>query len=136
VAAGPESVGGQGEEGKSERKREGRFGKGSESGEGRPEGKGEGRFGKDGEGGPKKFARKGGDHRSQVWVLENGKLRAVAVTTGIDDGALVEVSGEGLKVGDRVVVNEITPESKADQRRGPTLPNQNQNQFRPPGPRI
>ena len=137
VAAGPGIAGAQSEEDKSERKRERRLGKGSESGERRPEGKGEDHPGRGGEGsGAKRFARKGGEHPSQVWVLENGKLRAVAVMTGIDDGALVEVSGEGLKVGDRVVVNEITPESRADQRRGPTLPNQNQNQFRPPGPRI
>jgi hypothetical protein len=47
-------------------------------------------------------------NQSQVWVLDAAdKLRPVKVTTGIDDGALIEVSGEGLKPGDRVVVNQV-----------------------------
>jgi HlyD family secretion protein len=47
-------------------------------------------------------------NQSQVWVLDAAdKLRPVKVTTGIDDGALIEVSGEGLNPGDRVVVNQV-----------------------------
>jgi len=66
-------------------------------------------------------ARDGGDRpgrgesrraHSQVWVLnDDGTLKAVAVTTGLDDGALIEVSGSDLHTGDKVVVNAITPES-------------------------
>jgi multidrug efflux pump subunit AcrA (membrane-fusion protein) len=72
-----------------------------------------------------------------VWVLlENDELKAVPVTTGIDDGALIEVSGQGLKPGDRVVVNAVTArESGADRRGATTSPNQGQ-AFRPPGPRL
>lgn len=74
-------------------------------------------------------------HRSQVWVLlENGKLQAVPVTTGIDDGALVEVSGPGLKAGDRVVVNAVVAGEAAPDRHAAPAPNPGQ-AFRPPGPR-
>lgn len=54
--------------------------------------------------------------KSRVWVLNgDGTLRPVGVTTGLDDGALIEVSGEDLKPGDKVVVNQIVP---SDQGRG------------------
>ncbi len=103
----------------------GRHGDGK-PGEGRREHRGEGRSGH------------GPEHRSQVWVLlASGELEAVPVTTGIDDGALIEVSGPGLKEGDRVVVNAISEKSTASggDRREPGFPNQNQS-FRPPGPRL
>jgi HlyD family secretion protein len=62
-------------------------------------------------------------HRSRVWVLaEDGSLRPVQVTTGIDDGALIEVSGDGLQPGDRVVVNAAGAEARrapAGQAQGP-----------------
>jgi hypothetical protein len=45
----------------------------------------------------------------------DGTLRAVEVTTGLDDGALIEVSGEDLKPGDKVVVNQT---NTSDQGRG------------------
>jgi len=55
-------------------------------------------------------------HKSRVWVLSgDGTLRAVEVTTGLDDGALIEVSGEDLQPGDKVVVNQVNP---SDQGRG------------------
>jgi len=54
-------------------------------------------------------------------------LKPVRVTIGIDDGSLVEVSGEGLKEGDRVVVNQV---DASGERRGPGGPGQT---FRPPG---
>jgi len=56
-------------------------------------------------------------------VLSNGTLRPVAVTIGLDDGTLVEVSGKGLTAGDQVVVNEIKP---GEQRQRAAPPNQNQ----------
>jgi len=75
-----------------------------------------------------------GARRTRVWVMnDEGSLRPVPVTTGIDDGALIEVSGEGLEAGDKVVVNE----TGAEQRRASAVQNQGQNQFlRQPGPRL
>jgi HlyD family secretion protein len=115
-------------QGRTEGRTEGRGERGNRPrGEGRPERQGGGRT----------TARR--EHRSQVWVLlENGELKAVPVTTGIDDGALIEVSGQGLKPGDRVVVNAVSAKDSAAERRGATTPpNQGQGQaFRPPGPRL
>jgi HlyD family secretion protein len=57
---------------------------------------------------------------SQVWLLAaDDTLHPLKVTTGIDDGALIEVSGDGLKTGDRVVVNQI---DSSGERRGPNAP--------------
>jgi HlyD family secretion protein len=79
--------------------------------------------------------------KSRVWVLNgDGTLRAVEVTTGLDDGALIEVSGKDLNPGDKVVVNQIVP---GDQGRGgaganPAFrPGQGQGQGAGPGgPRL
>jgi HlyD family secretion protein len=47
------------------------------------------------------------DHpSSRVWVLQDGHIRPLRVKTGLDDGSLIEVSGEGLTAGAQVVVNE------------------------------
>ncbi len=46
---------------------------------------------------------------ARLWVLRSGKLVPVRVRVGLDDGTLVEVSGDDLKVGDEVVVNAIRP---------------------------
>jgi HlyD family secretion protein len=46
---------------------------------------------------------------ARVWVTRDGKLVPVQVRTGLDDGTLVEVSGDGLKEGDVVVVNAVRP---------------------------
>jgi HlyD family secretion protein len=74
-----------------------------------------------------------GAHRGRVWVMsDDGTLRPLPVSTGIDDGALIEVAGEGLQAGDKVVVNE----AGAEQRRPGPSPNQNQNLLRQPGPRL
>ena len=43
---------------------------------------------------------------ARVWVLKDGQLTPVPVKVGLDDGTLVEVSGEGLQPGDKVVVSE------------------------------
>ena len=63
---------------------------------------------------------------SRVWVMRAGVLTPVSVTTGLDDGTLIEVKSDSLAPGDQVVVNEARP-AKADapvnqQRRfGPRL---------------
>lgn len=54
---------------------------------------------------------------SRVWVLQDQQINPVPVTTGLDDGSLIEVSGEGLTVGAQVVVNEAR-----QQERRPTEP--------------
>jgi len=46
---------------------------------------------------------------SRIWVQSDGGLRPLEVTTGLDDGTLIEVSGEGLAAGQPVVVNEARP---------------------------
>ena len=47
--------------------------------------------------------------RAQIWLLRDDKLVSVRVHTGLDDGTLIEVAGEDLKVGDVVVVNAVRP---------------------------
>jgi HlyD family secretion protein len=47
--------------------------------------------------------------RAQIWLLRDGKLVSVRVHTGLDDGTLIEVAGEDLKVDDVVVVNAVRP---------------------------
>ena len=115
-------------QGRTEGRAEGRGERGGRPrGEGRPERRGEGRT-----------SGRRGEHRSQVWVLlENGELKAVPVTTGIDDGALIEVSGPGLKPGDKVVVNAVAAKESGSgaERRAASAPNPGQ-AFRPPGPRL
>jgi HlyD family secretion protein len=74
-------------------------GEGGAGGEGA--GRAGGRPGRSGSGGPP----------GRVWVLENGQLRQVRVRTGLDDGTLIEVAGDGLKAGDTVVVNAIRPDT-------------------------
>jgi len=49
---------------------------------------------------------------SRVWLLRDGHLKPVRVTTGLDDGSVIEISGEGLAVGDPVVVNEARPQER------------------------
>lgn len=49
------------------------------------------------------------DHRGgarQIWVLDQGEPRAIAVTTGISDGRVTEVSGEGLSEGLLVITEQ------------------------------
>jgi HlyD family secretion protein len=62
--------------------------------------------------------------RAQLWLLRGGKLLSVRVHTGLDDGTLIEVAGDDLKVGDVVVVNAVRPNVP------PTAP---QGENRPPG---
>jgi HlyD family secretion protein len=46
---------------------------------------------------------------ARIWVLRNGTLTPVVVRTGLDDGTLIEIWSEDLKVGDEVVVNAVRP---------------------------
>ena len=62
--------------------------------------------------------------RAQIWLLRDGKLVSVRVHTGLDDGTLIEVTGEELKVGDVVVVNAVRPN---------TTPTEVSGENRPPG---
>ena len=62
--------------------------------------------------------------RAQIWLLRDGKLVAVRVHTGLDDGTLIEVAAEDLKVGDVVVVNAVRPNAPPTE-----VPGEN----RPPG---
>jgi HlyD family secretion protein len=66
----------------------------------------------------------GAGGRAQIWLLRDGKLVSVRVHTGLDDGTLIEVAGEDLKVGDMVVVNAVRPNA------APTEP---PGENRPPG---
>ena len=72
------------------------------------------------------------EHRGQVWVLADGKIHPVAVTTGLDDGTMIEVSGPGLTEGTVVVVNEIGP----DDEKRPSASTPLNPAIRPGGPRF
>jgi HlyD family secretion protein len=65
--------------------------------------------------------------RAQIWLLRDGKLVSVRVHTGLDDGTLIEVTGEDLKVGDVVVVNAVRPN---------TPPPEVSGENRPPGTNV
>jgi HlyD family secretion protein len=73
--------------------------------------------------------------RALIWLLRDDKLVPVRVHTGLDDGTLIEVSGEDLKVGDVVVVNAVRPNappagSAAENRPPGTNPNVRGGGFR------
>jgi HlyD family secretion protein len=50
---------------------------------------------------------------NRVFVLDNGKLKRVKITTGLDDGANIEMLSGPLQPGDLVVTDEIRQVSKA-----------------------
>ncbi|HWA59928.1 MAG TPA: efflux RND transporter periplasmic adaptor subunit [Caulobacteraceae bacterium] len=56
----------------------------------------------------------------QVGVLEDGQLRRVPVTVGLDDDANVEITGGQLKVGDKVVVSASRPGQAGRNRQAQT----------------
>jgi HlyD family secretion protein len=60
--------------------------------------------------------------RAQIWLLRDGKLVSVRVHTGLDDGTLIEVTGEGLRADDIVVVNAVRPNAPATQPQGENRP--------------
>jgi len=45
----------------------------------------------------------------RVWLLQDGRPQAVAVTTGVTNGRLTEVSGEGLSEGALVITESLEP---------------------------
>lgn len=100
-------------------------------GEGRPRNRPEGGGGENrqGRGGEGRQGRRRSTE-SQVWLLDGDKLRPIKVVTGIDDGSLIEVTGEGLKAGDRVVVNQVDANGE---KRGGAAGGPGQ-AFRQPGP--
>lgn len=83
--------------------------KNGEKGEGRREGQGGGR--------PGGLERPGGTpvkglvsrREDRVWVLENGRPKALPVKAGITDGQSTEVSGEGLAEGLQILVGIEEP---------------------------
>jgi HlyD family secretion protein len=48
--------------------------------------------------------RRGGER--QIWVLDQGEPRAIGVRTGISDGRMTEISGEGLSEGLLVITEQ------------------------------
>jgi HlyD family secretion protein len=58
---------------------------------------------------PRRQGRRGGPP-ARLWVLREDKLVPVNVQTGLDDGTLVEVTSDELRVGDVVVVNAVRPD--------------------------
>jgi HlyD family secretion protein len=60
--------------------------------------------------------------RAQLWLLRDGKLVSARVHTGLDDGTLIEVTGEDLKVGDIVVVNAVRPNAQVTEPLGENRP--------------
>jgi HlyD family secretion protein len=103
-------AGGQGREGRESREGSSSAGSGEER---RAPGAGTGaRAGRSGAAGA----------RAQLWLLRNGTLVPVRVRTGLDDGTLIEVSGEDLKVGDVVVVNAVRPNASQAEPQGDNRP--------------
>ncbi len=58
--------------------------------------------------------------RSKIWILRGTTPQPLWITTGLDNGELVEVLSGGLKAGDMVIVNEVRPvEAKIGPAQGP-----------------
>lgn len=57
-------------------------------------------------GGGRKTAGGSGIAAKQVWILQDGQAVAVAVKSGISDGRMTEVSGEGLQEGMAVITDQ------------------------------
>ena len=55
--------------------------------------------------GPRKAATGAGPSK-QVWVLEAGAPKAVAVTTGISDGRMTEITGGNLQAGTLIITDQ------------------------------
>lgn len=58
---------------------------------------------------------------TQVWVLRGDTPERVPVSTGLDDGSFVEITGGGLKAGDRVIVSAVRQARKASAAAPPRL---------------
>ena len=64
----------------------------------------------------------GSSGRALIWLLRDGKLVSARVHTGLDDGILIEVSGEELKAGDVVVINAVRPNARPTEAAGENRP--------------
>jgi HlyD family secretion protein len=53
--------------------------------------------------------RSGQSARGRIWVLAEGKPRAIDVRTGLTDGSSTEVSGDGIDEGTEVIVGMQSP---------------------------
>lgn len=62
--------------------------------------------------------RGGGGGRGRIWVLADGKPRAIDVRTGLTDGSSTEISGEGVVEGLEVIVGMQTPAAGAPAAKG------------------
>jgi HlyD family secretion protein len=107
--------------------REGGANRGTAENRGAPENQGatgEERHTPGGTGGPRAGGGRSGasNGRAQIWLLRDGKLVSVRVRTGLDDGTLIEVAGEELKVGDVVVVNAVRPNAPTAEVTGENRP--------------
>ena len=56
-----------------------------------------------------------------VYVLENGKPKAVRISVGITDNRMTEVLDGAIKAGDTVIVEDLQPSSKNSSNRGMRL---------------
>ncbi len=85
-----------------------------------------------------RFGGREGGPPARIWVMRAGKLVPLRVRTGLDDGTLIEVSGDDLKEDDVVVVNAVRPnETRAEQRPGQNNPpGGNSLRGGPGGPRF
>lgn len=62
-------------------------------------------------GGPAGAGRRGGGNVAMLWTTDNsGKLRIIPVRTGITDGTVTAIEGEGITEGMQVIagVNQAT----------------------------
>ncbi len=57
--------------------------------------------------------------RKRVWVLENGRLKRVAVTTGLDDGTYVEILSGDLRPGELVATDVMRQAASSARPPGP-----------------
>jgi HlyD family secretion protein len=77
--------------------------------------------GASGTGGPAGHTGRAGGREAaaaaRLWVMRDGKLVPIRVRTGLDDGTLIEVSGDELHEDDVVVVNAVRPNQPREEQR-------------------
>jgi HlyD family secretion protein len=56
--------------------------------------------------------------KGHLFVLQNGQLKKITITTGITDGKYTEIVKGSLKANDKVIVNEITTKVSGQDRNG------------------
>lgn len=50
----------------------------------------------------------GDSKRPQVWILRDGQLVAIPVTTGVTDGIMTEITGGGVEPGMSLAVDAMS----------------------------